>query len=451
MNQSLKWDVIVVGGGPAGMTAAARAAERGKRVLLLEKNAVLGKKLIITGGGRCNVTNAVTDRHVLTGRYGDKGVHLHSLFARFGPDDTCALLRRFGLETKVEAEGRVFPVTESAYDVRAVLEEFIRVSGVTVRRGCAVVALVHEQSAASIDVSNTVSGAPQDTLRRVAGVRTARGEILRARAIILATGGSARPETGSTGDAFPWLRELGVTVRSVESALVPLKVPDAWVRDAQGLALPDAELIVEQLTGVTKPVETIFDRSLWGNARRVLVRRGKLLFTHFGLSGPLALNAAADIRAVARNAPIRLVVNPLPGRDPAELDSAVAAAATASGKRTIGNLLRDVVPPRIATAVCAIAAVPPDTRLAVLSRASRRSIVSALVALPCSFAGLMGQDKAVVSSGGVDPAAVDFRTMRLRTVENLYVLGDLLDFNRRSGGYSLQVCWASGWVAGEAV
>ena len=429
----------MVGGGPAGMTAAARASETGRRVLLLEKNAVLGKKLLISGGGRCNVTNATSDRHVLVGRYGKDGKHLHSLFARFGPEDTRTLLRRFGLETKVEAEGRVFPVTDRAASVRNVLEEYMRTTGVTIRRGCTVTGLVHDRAGST-------------ETPRIVAIQTAGGEEITARDFVLATGGTARPETGSTGDAFSWLEALGIPVRLSESSLVPIRVPDQWVRGLQGLALEDAELAVQR--AYTPPSGP--DRESWANVPRVLSRRGKLLFTHFGLSGPLALNAASEIRDLAEHTSteqrrIRLLVNPLPGTDPTDLERSITTAASAEGRRTIGKQLRTLLPPRLAETVCGLAGVPPAERLATLSRASRRILVTTLTAMPCGYGGLMGQEKAIVSSGGVDPAAVDFRTMRLRQIPNLFVLGDLLDFNRQSGGYSLQVCWAGGWVAGEAL
>lgn len=431
------------------MTAAARAAERGLSVILLEKNHTLGKKLLISGGGRCNVTNATSDRHILTSRYGPDGVHLHSLFARFGPDDTRALLRRFGLETKVEAEGRVFPVTDSAVSVRAALEEYMAAGGVTIRPNCSVAGLVM---------------APESTPPRVGAVQTTRGEIIAGREFVLSTGGTARPETGSTGDALPWLQELGVPLRAAQSALVPLNVPDLWVHGLQGLALAEAELIVQAASAGATTAENghnkdrarrhrgpdVYNGTLWANGRRVLSRRGKLLFTHFGLSGPLSLNMAEDIRDAARSTPIRLLINPVPGVDPATIENAVTAAVASAGTRSIGKMLRTFVPPRLADAVCQVAGVPPDQRLATLSRTDRRSVVTTLTGIPCAFGGLMGQDKAVVSSGGVHPSAVDFRTMRLREVPNLFVIGDLLDFNRQSGGFSLQMCWAGGWVAGES-
>jgi predicted flavoprotein YhiN len=431
------WDVIVIGGGPAGMIAAARAAERGCRTLLIEKNSVLGRKLIITGGGRCNVTTAVYDRHLLVARYGENGRFLHSLFARFSPEDTRALLRRFGLETKVEAEHRVFPVTDDARSVRAVLEDYMDLAGVTVRRGTSVVRLLLEEEG-------------------VTGVITHRGETIRGGTYILALGGSSRPDTGSSGDALPWLREMGLPLRDAESSLVPIRSPDRWVRDLQGLALPDAGFHVEAISraapGAGSPdteVPDPSDRSTWGNARRVLSRRGKILFTHFGLSGPAILNAAAEVREHARLAHVRLVIDPLPGTPPEEVDSRLLAAVQTDGRRQVKRSLAELVPPRLADAACVVAGVDGTRRLSELSRGDRRRIIDAVKGLPCGFGGLMGQDKAVVSSGGLHPSAVDFRTMRLHKYPNVAVLGDMLDFDRQSGGFSLQICWASGWVAAE--
>lgn len=440
MKQS--WDVVVVGGGPSGMIAAGRAAELGSRVLLLEKNSVLGKKLLITGGGRCNVTTAIADRHALTARYGDRGKYLHSLFARFSPEDTRALLRRYGLETRVEAEHRVFPTTDNAGDVRTALERYMADGGVRVRRDAAVVKL-HDEAG------------PDG--RRIAAVETRSGELVAGRQVILAVGGSSRPETGSEGDGFRWLLDLGLPVRQPEASLVPLKIPDPWVRSLQGLALPEAGLHVESLAGgpetggaLVAPAPRVDDRSAWGNARRRLSREGKLLFTHFGLSGPVVLNAAEAIRDLARHSPIRLLVDALPGRSSEDLDALFRRAAEREGKRSVGAFLSDLLPARLAKVVGEQAGVSQGRRLAELGKAPRRHLVSALRGIPCTYGGLMGQDKAVVSSGGLDPAVVDFRTLRVHGWENLAVLGDTLDFNRQSGGFSLQVCWASGWVAAEA-
>ena len=420
------------------MMAAGRAAECGAQVLLLEKNRRLGEKLRITGGGRCNVTNATFDRHLLTSRYGDQGKSLHSLFARFTPENMREFLRRYDLETKVEAEQRVFPVTDSAESVHRVLSRYMKDGGVTVRTATP----VHELLPGQVD---------QGGKRLVPGVETGRGEIIRGRTIILATGGTSHPETGSTGDAYPWLRELGLHAHDVDVSLVPIRVPDRWITVLQGLAMVDAGLIVEQYANSALTPNSglpVRDHAAWANAKRVLVRRGKLLFTHFGLSGPLALNAARDLRALAADGPVRLRVDLMPARSEDQLRKDIQEAIGAAGGTLLKTLLKQWLPPRLVSAVCEL---DPQIRLAGLSRTQRQRLGETIKGLPCSFGGLMGTDRAVVSSGGLDPASVDFRTMQVRDFSNLYVLGDLIDFNRQSGGYSLQICWASGWVAGSHV
>lgn len=417
------------------MMAAGRAAECGARVLVLEKNGRLGEKLRITGGGRCNVTNATTDRHILTARYGENGKHLHNLFSRFTPEDMREFLRRYDLETKVENEQRVFPVTDSAESVQRVLARFLRDGRVTVRSGTPVKRLL------------TSAKAP-----RVTGVETQRGERVSAKTVILASGGTSHPETGSTGDGYPWLQALGLPVGGAEVSLVPIRVPDPWIRTLQGLSLSDAGLFVEHYEmsdtddcGNARPVS---DHAAWANARRKLSMRGKLLFTHFGLSGPLALNAASDIRDLASEGGIRIRIDLLPAVSEDAYRQEIQTAVGAEGSVQLSSFLRRRLATRLARAVCECSALDPGIKLAGISRSARRVLVETVKGMPCTFGGLMGQNKAVVTSGGLNPAAVDFRTMQVRDIPELYVVGDLLDFNRQSGGYSLQICWASGWVAG---
>ncbi len=431
-----EWDVVVIGGGPAGMTAAGRAAELGARVILLEQNNILGKKLIITGGGRCNVTNEIHDRHVLVERYGERGKYLHALFSRFGPADTRELLRRFGVETKVEAQGRVFPVSDSARSVRAALEDYMRAGNVAVRTGRRV----------------TGFRTSSEERPRITGVITHRGETIHGRSFILATGGTSRPETGSSGDGLAWLTQLNLPVRASDTSLVPIRISDPWVRQLQGVALSDAALHVESLSEDSSPHDE-YDERTWANGKRVWSRRGKLLFTHFGISGPLALNSAETIRdtMAQSTAPLRLLIDMAPNHAHQDLEQEITSQAQKNGKRQLRSLLHEFLPQRVTTGLCEHAGIPPTTPLAVVSKAQRKRIVTLMRGAPCRFVGLLSSEHAVVSSGGLDPEAVDFRTMQLRDYPELVVLGDILDFNRQSGGFSLQVCWASGWVAGTAL
>lgn len=405
--------LIVVGGGPAGMMAAGRAGELGAAVVLLERNRRPGRKLLITGGGRCNVTNNIDDRHTLVGRYGGEARGLHSAFARFSPSDMRTFLASRGLETKVEDEGRVFPVTNSAASIREVLERYMSAGAVEVRTKCTVSGLLVDDDA-------------------VTGVRLDDGTTVEAAAVILATGGVSRPETGSTGDGFRFLSETGHSVRVPEPSLVPVSVRERWITALQGLPLPEAGL------------------SAWLDGKRQFAERGKLLFTHFGLSGPLTLNLSQRINELSQGGTVRLEVDLFPGSDGGAVERTLQDAFDAESGKLLLNVLGRVVPARLATTLVELAAVDPRTRCHSVTRQARSALARMCKGLPLTFAGLLGEEKAVVSSGGLSPREIDFRTMESKRVSGLYVVGDLIDVDRRSGGYSLQLCWATGWVAGES-
>jgi predicted Rossmann fold flavoprotein len=407
------------------MIAAGRAAELGAPVILLEKNRRTGRKLLITGGGRCNVTNDIEDRHTLVSRYGGESRGLHSPFARFPPSAMRLFLAEHGLETKVEDEGRVFPVTNSAASVRGALEHYMRQGGVELRTRQEVVALVTGGPAGS-------DGSETDDNVAVTGVRLSDDTVIRASAVILATGGVSRPETGSTGDGFRFLQETGHSVRIPEPSLVPVATREVWVSQLQGVSLPEAGL------------------SAWLDGKRQFAERGKLLFTHFGLSGPLTLNLSSRINELAQGGTVRLQVDLFPATDGGEVERNLQASFDAESGKMVQNALGRLVPARMAATLLEQAAVDGATRCHSVTKQMRRALVTTCKGLTVTFKGLLGEEKAVVSSGGLSPAEIDFRTMESMRVSGLYVTGDLIDVDRRSGGYSLQLCWATGWVAGES-
>jgi len=438
--KDIECDVCVIGGGPAGMIAAGRAAAAGRRVVLLEKNSEPGRKLLMTGGGRCNVTNAETHRHVLVEKYGSGGKVLHSLFARFGPEDLRRFLSSRGLETVVEAEDRVFPVTQSAASVLDVLLAYMAEGLVELRTGCTVTSIEAEnRPTADPATADPATADPADRTARITCVRAAcagsgpaEERTIRASSFILATGGTSHPETGSTGDGFRWLRELGHRVREPVASLVPVRVREVWVRTLQGVALDDVRLTATGPSGR-------------------LSERGKLLFTHFGLSGPLVLNVSTPVSRLGPPGKVELSLDLYPAVDHAELDRKLLEAASGAPRRNLSNVLPSALglASGLIRVVLEQSQAGAETTGAELTRAERRRIVAALKSFTLTFEGLLGRKHAVVSSGGAGLEEVDFRTMQSRRCENLYLAGDILDFQRRSGGYSLQICWSSGWVAGE--
>lgn len=405
------YDVAVIGGGPAGMIAAGRAAELGAKVILLEKNPGTGKKLLITGGGRCNILNAEFDTHRLVDKYGKKGKNLFSVFSQFDAQATRDFFEERGLKIKVEAEQRAFPVSEKASDVRLVLLKYMQEGNVEIRTDAEV---------------KKLEGAKGSITRIVLGD----GDI-RAKQYILATGGTSHPETGSTGDGFTWLSGLGHTVITPDPALVPVTLKDTWVKKAAGISLKNVKL------------------SIIHKEKIVASAKGKMLFTHTGLSGPLVLNMSKQIGALLKEGDVMLSLDLFPSMDAGALDRKVLEVFEQGKNKLIRNNIGDIVQPRLGEILLKLAHINTDTPLYQLIKEDRTSFVSILKAIPLHVSGLLGADKAVVTGGGVLLKEVEFKTMRSKLYDNLLLAGDILDFDRPSGGFSLQICWTTGYVAGS--
>lgn len=410
-------DVIVVGGGPAGMMAAGRAAQQGRRVLLVEKNGQLGQKLRITGGGRCNITNAEYDNRTLLVNYGEAEKFLHSTFSRFAVQQTFDFFAERGLPLVVESRQRAFPQTMRARDVARVMEAYLAAGGVEVRTGLAVKRLL-------------IKG------KQVQGVETSEGR-LAADAMILASGGLSHSATGSTGDGFHWLRDMGHTVYDPNPDVVPLRVKESWVKPLSG-------------TSLKRMTITFFHPSSGDIRRKAFARTGELLFTHFGLSGPLILNGAHEVKALLQRGPVPATLDLYPDESFPEVDQRILTHFGQHANKLLRNCLKPLCPAGMMSAIAAHVPAPVlDQKVCQVTQAERKQLVNLFKGLPLTVTGTMGYDWAVVSDGGVCLKEVDTRTMASRLIPNLFVVGDLLHISRPSGGYSLQLCWTTGWVAGE--
>ncbi len=430
---SAEYDVIVLGAGPAGLMAAGFAAEAGASVLVLEKNSEPGRKLCVTGGGRGNLTHAEFDARKLAACFGPASRALLGPFSRFGPAEVLDFFAARGLACKTEADGRVFPECESAKAIRNVLVKWLKELGVVLQCNCNVQKVASNSESAMFEVSYIEK----------TGRQTPRSCIAGAQSLVLATGGEAMPSSGSTGDGFRWLAELGYAVQTVKPILVPMKIRESWLADLKGLALPDVAV------------------TLAGSGAEKCTSRGAVMFTHYGLSGPAILNMAGSLPA----ANPAMAADPSPPADPApakmkimldffpdmerkELDRHLQELLAANPRKQLSKVLEMLLPSRLAARVLLTDCENPNASS--VSRALRLNVIDNLKCFPLTFDGLLGKEAAIATVGGVGIDDVDFRTMQLKGYPGLFVIGDMLDIQRPTGGYSLQLAWSTAFVAGAA-
>ena len=402
----MKADGIVIGGGPAGMFAAITAAEQGKKVLLLEKNHRLGKKLLITGKGRCNVTNHCTGQEVLQNTPRN-GRFLFSAMAAFPPEKTYAFFESHGCPLKVERGNRVFPVSDRSQSVLDCLQNELRRLHVT----------VSEERVTEI---LTAEG-------RVTGVRTGRGSH-EAGWVILATGGVSYPATGSTGDGYRMAEALGHTIVPQEGSLVPLEAEEDC-KQMQGLSLRNV--------GV----------KLLGAKGKVLYQDfGELLFTHFGVSGPTVLSASCHMKGEG----CRLLLDLKPALDEAKLDARILRDLEMYQNRAMENALTDLLPRSMIPVVLRRLEIAPDMQANSLTKQKRRALVELLKAFPVEILGKRPVSEAIITSGGVKVSEINPKTMESKLVPGLYFAGEIIDCDAYTGGFNLQIAWATAYAAAYA-
>lgn len=410
----LEYDVVVIGGGPAGMIAAGRAAECGARVALIEKNSNLGKKLLISGGGRCNLTNIEPDTRKFLSAFKEAQSFLFSPFSKFSIKDTVAFFEHHGCPIKIEAENRAFPTSDTSKSVLDALVAYMKEGGVEIMRGKPVVRLHTAEDGTILEA--VLAGAMH----------------IKAKSFILATGGTSHPETGSTGDGWKWIKTLGLSVKTDGSALVPVKTKESWAHELQGLSFPTAKMTVFQ------------------NNEKKFSTKGKLLFTHFGISGPMVLNASKDISDILPYGETTISIDLFPTMDAGTLDRKIQEIFKINQNKKFKNSLGDMVMPTMMSVLITRTKIDPEKEVNKVSREERLLVTNFLKDIRMTVTGFSDQSQAIVASGGVNLEEIDTRTMQSKKIPNLYLIGDMLDVNRPSGGYSLQLCWTTGYVAGEA-
>lgn len=401
----------MIGGGAAGTLCAALAAGRGLDVVLLEPNRMLGRKLRITGKGRCNVTNDCDAREFISAIPGD-GRFLQSAIHKFGTSDTKALFEGLGVALKTERGNRVFPESDRADDIADALTKLARENGVRVLRERATRVLTDEAGA-------------------VRAVSAGGGEI-ECEAAVICTGGLSYPGTGSTGDGYRMARELGHTIRPCRPSLVPLESPDAWCREMQGFSLRNVEL------------------SAYEDEKLIYKALGEMLFTHFGVSGPLVLSASAHMRRFGE-CRYRLSIDLKPGLDEKKLDARLLRDFEKYSNREFRNSLGDLAGRAMIPVLVELSGIPGDTRTNSVTRQQRAALAQLLKHFPVSLSGPRPIAEAIVTSGGVATTEVNPRTMESKLVPGLYFAGEVLDLDAYTGGYNLQIAWSTAFVAANSL
>lgn len=402
--------VIVIGGGAAGMMAAIFAADAGAQVTLLERNEKLGKKIYITGKGRCNVTNDCTQEEFLR-QVPRNPRFLYSALSRFDPQDMMALLEDNGCPVQVQRGQRVYPQTEKASDVTRTLTRMMERRSVQVRLNSRVQALRRTEDA-------------------VTGVVLESGEMLDAGAVILATGGASYPMTGSTGDGYALAASAGHTLIPCEAVLSALETTEAWPRDLQGLALKNVRLTLK-------------------NGKKTLYTElGEMLFTHFGISGPLVLEMSCHLPEQLSDA--RVTLDLKPGLTPEQLDARLQRDFTAQPRKQLQNVLPGLLPLRLSALFPALAGVPADRVCGQITRAEREKLCQTLKALPMTLSARRPLAEAIVTRGGVTVREVQPATMESKLCPGLYFAGEVLDVDAHTGGFNLQIAFSTGALAGAS-
>lgn len=403
-------DLVVIGGGAAGMMCAATAADRGLKVILLDPNRQLGRKLRITGKGRCNLTNNCEIKTFMQNIPGD-GRFLFSALNRLSPADTMALFESRGLALKTERGNRVFPVSDNANDVAGTMARWCARSGVIVER-CKAKNVVAENGA-------------------VTGVETEKG-LIPCRAAAVCTGGLSYPLTGSTGDGLRFAEALGHSVMPPRASLVPLESPDAYCAEMQGFSLRNVVL------------------SAYEEDKLIYKELGEMLFTHFGVSGPLVLSASAHMRHIGSKK-YRLEIDLKPALDEKKLDARILRDFEKYANREFKNALSDLAGSAMIPVLVRLSGIPEDTKVNSITREQRMKLLHLFKAFPVSVSGTRPIDEAIVTAGGVNTKEINPRTMESKLISELYFAGEVLDLDGYTGGFNLQIAWSTGFVAGNSV
>lgn len=405
--------IAVIGGGAAGMLAAGRAAQRGHEVHLYEKNNRLGKKILITGKGRCNVTNDA-DLDTFLDNIPGNPYFLYSAWYRFDNQALRALLRSLGVETKVERGQRVFPISDRSQDIVQALERYLHKNHVALHLESPVEKLLCENS-------------------KIQGIVLKNKKEIYFDAVIVATGGLSYPATGSTGDGYRMAKEVGHHVTKLYPSLVPLKTAEDWTQEVMGLSLRNVAIRICNQAG-----KTVYEDF------------GEMLFTHFGVSGPMILSASRHILTETEKG-YRLYIDLKPALDEKQLDQRLLRDFQKYSNRDFRNALGDLLPQKLIPIVLRLSEIVPEKKVNLITKEERKRLLHLIKGLPLTIVGVTGYHEAVVTAGGICVDEIDPSTMESKFVKGLYFVGEVLDLDAYTGGFNLQIAFSTGYAAGDSV
>jgi len=409
----MKYDLLIVGGGPAGMMASIQAAKKGLSVLILEKNKSLGLKLLASGGTRCNITNKQFDTKGMVKMYGQNGRFLFSAFNAFSTDDLIEFFESRGLKLKRENNGRIFPMSNKSKDVlKVLLDEIKKYKNIKILKESPVKKIVQKDFVIErVELSN--------------------GTLFEAKKFLLTTGGKSYPETGSSGDAYKWIEKIGHKLIEPKPALCPIIFKENYVKDLEGLSINDSHIL------------------LFKDNKKISSSYGDFIFTSNGISGPAAMNLSTKI---SKNLLSKLFIkiDLKNEQSEKELDLEIQHLLNRWGGKMLKNVLNIILPARIVSFLLKKNKIPESIKASEIKKGERKKIVQDIKALTFMISSLAGFEKAIVTSGGVDLSGIDPKTMQSKIVKNLFFAGEIIDIDGPSGGYNLQVAWSTGYLSGKS-
>lgn len=404
--------VLIIGGGASGMIAAIAAAYNGNNVHLFEKNEKLGKKLYITGKGRCNITNASDIENHFSNIMGNSKF-LYSAYHCLNSDDVCAMIENTGVETKIERGNRVFPKSDKSSDVIWAFTKMMKDVGVHIHLNC--------------DIAEIMTG--EEVV-----IKDQNGNVYKGDKCIIATGGLSYPSTGSTGDGYKFAKKMGHTIEETFPSLVPFNIKEEYCKDLQGLSLKNVNL-------------KIIDE----NKKVYYSEQGEMIFTHFGISGPLVLSASSYLSDKMKKHHFCAFIDLKPALDKEILDKRILKDFKEGMNKNFNNSIEKLLPKKLIPVIIALSGIDPYKKVHEITREERECLVDLMKNFPLHISGLRSYNEAIITKGGISVKEINPRTMESRKMPDIYFVGEVLDLDALTGGYNLQIAWSTGYLAGSSI